>query len=293
MIRSIIYHNVNSDFLESCLCILRKLRLLQTGRVGQPVYGKLLSVLVCISVAVCILPSGFFQQLFCPFRIIGNCFHCFISIRKTVRKSGFGREPSPLHDHRAEALFINSHFNGFSYILILHDLRLKIKLSEKASACCAGINGILRISVKKRVVIILKTIGSLDIACLKGRGQSASVRKRLYCNFIHLYIAAPVIFIFYKINLSGGNFFCNIRTCSCHIGISPFSLNAIFHINNGSVGISQIVNDCRTWFCCVNSQSQSVCINIIDLHIRRSPVMNLYQIFQTFLYCLGIHSAAA
>ena len=40
------------------------------------------------------------------------------------------------------------------------------ELSEEASACCYRADLIVRISVKKRIVIILKSIGSLYIACL-------------------------------------------------------------------------------------------------------------------------------
>jgi len=62
------------------------------------------------------------KKLLCSVRIIGNSFYCIISIGEATREGCFGRNPASLHDHRTESVFVDSHLNRFTDVLILHDL---------------------------------------------------------------------------------------------------------------------------------------------------------------------------
>ena len=177
MVRCIVYNYINSDIFQRSLCILSKLRLFQTYRISQPADRQFLSVFVYISIAISVCPSRFFKKLLGSVRIIGNSFYCIISIRKAARECCFCRHSTTFHNYRTETFLIDSHLYSLADILILHDLRIHVELSEEATACCTGIDRIIRISVKQCIIVILKPISSLNISCLQGSCQRTSVCK--------------------------------------------------------------------------------------------------------------------
>ena len=65
---------------------------------------------------------------------------------------------------------------------------------------------------------------------------------------IYLHFAAPVVFIFFKFNLSRRHLRGNVGTGSRHIGASALSLDSILHIDDGSIRICQVVDQRRTGF---------------------------------------------
>ena len=293
MIRRIVYFYINTNILKCRLCIFCKLRLFQTCRVSQPVDCQLLSVLVYISVTVCICPSGLFKKLLCSVRIIGNSFHCIISIRETAWECSLCRYSATFHNHRTEAFLVDSHLNSFTNVLILHNFRIHVELSEEATACRTGIDRIIGVSIKQCIVVILKSIGSLNIACLKRCCQSTSICEGFNSNFVYIDFTAPVIFIFNKVDLRWCYVFSNIRTGSCYIGRTAFTLNTIIHVNDRAIWITKIIDDRRARLCCINGKCQSVCINMVNFQIVWCTVMNSDQILQTFLNCFCIHITSA
>ena len=80
-------------------------------------------------------------------------------------------------------------------------------------------------------------------------------------------------------------FSCHIRTCTDH---NTIITDTCLHINNASVRITEIIDQCRLRFCSLYGNSISVSLDSINAEISCCTLMIGNQSLQAFLYCLSV-----
>ena len=80
-------------------------------------------------------------------------------------------------------------------------------------------------------------------------------------------------------------FSCHIRTCTDH---DPIITDTCLHINNASIRITEIIDQCRLRFCSLYGNSISVSLDSINAEISCCTLMIGNQSIQAFLYCLSV-----
>ena len=130
---------LNSDVLERGLRGLGQKRKLLTAGIGQPADRKLLPVLFADAVAIGILPSRFFQNFGCTFRIIGFRLYIFSAeCAEAVGKRAVSGLSVSFQKRRDKSLLIDSHGNGLADCRILNDRARHVHGCKKGSGCVDG-----------------------------------------------------------------------------------------------------------------------------------------------------------
>ena len=260
MVRRTIDIHLDADFLQIVLHRFCQNRQFHPTWISQITKAQSFSIFIHIAISIGIFPTGFVQQFLGFFYRIR-----IVSVSRYTAGHRFRKRPDSHFTMSAQqrihkAFLIDSQANGLPHPVVLQNRRFHIHLSKEIPAGRTRSDLESIVFLEKRIAGIGQTIGSIHITRLQCRRHGITIGHGLHHHVVHFRLIPPIGIIFMEMNFRIGHCISHIRPSTGYVVI----LDALLHVNDGPIGIAQIVNQRRTRFLGVNGDGLSFCGDAVD-----------------------------